>query len=171
VEFNGDFNERMPCYLVWSFGHCFPALDRFSWHFLGWGMEEYWKHDYCLKLDGEDFSRHGEEKIKELYLDHSRFVFPCGKSWYNFELNGGDFLFGRCRALVKLSIHKAIHIWEDTDEYGWPEFIDEPISQKMIIKMVRDMPLLRWLCSDLTDKNVATLREERPDLTYVNKNI
>jgi hypothetical protein len=54
VEFTGDFNE-MPCHLVWFFGHCFPALDRFSWHFLGWGVEEYWKHDYLLKLDGEDF--------------------------------------------------------------------------------------------------------------------
>jgi hypothetical protein len=70
VEFNRDFNE-MPCHLVWSFGHCFPALDRFSWHFSVWGVEEYWKHDYLLKLDGEDFSLHGEEKIKELYLDHS----------------------------------------------------------------------------------------------------
>jgi hypothetical protein len=29
--------------------------------------------------------------------------------------NGGDFLFGRCR-------QKAVHIWEDTDEYGWPDY-------------------------------------------------
>jgi hypothetical protein len=41
-------------------------------------------------------------------------------------------LFGRCRALVKLSIQKAVHIWEGTDEYGWPEYIDEPNRQKMI---------------------------------------
>jgi hypothetical protein len=59
-----------------------------------------------------------------------------------------DFLFSKCRALVYLSIHKAIHIWEDTDEYGRPEYINEPICQRMIIKMVRNMPLLRWLCSD-----------------------
>jgi hypothetical protein len=69
-----------------------------------------------------------------------------------------------------LSILGAVHILEDTDEYGWPEYIDEPISQKMIIKMVRNMPLLRWLCSDLTDENVATLRQERPNLTFRNKN-
>jgi hypothetical protein len=169
VEFNGDFNEY-PSHLVWSFGHCFAALDRFSWHYSGWGVEEYWKHDYLLTLDGNNFSIQGEEKIKELYLDHSRFVFPRGKSWYDFESNGGDFLFGECKGLVKLSILGAVHILEDTDEYGWPEYIDEPISQKMIIKMVRNMPLLRWLCSDLTDENVATLRQERPNLTFRNKN-
>jgi hypothetical protein len=119
VEFNGDYNE-MPCHLVWSVGHCFPALKRFSWHYLGWGVEGYSNYDNLLKLDGEEFSVHGHEKIKELYLDHSRFVFSRGKSWYNFESNGGDFLFSRCRALIKLSIHKDIYIWEDTDEYGWP---------------------------------------------------
>jgi hypothetical protein len=67
VEFNGDFNE-MPCHLVWSVGHCFPALDRFSLHYLGWGVEGCSKYNYLLKLDGEDFSVHGDEKIKELYL-------------------------------------------------------------------------------------------------------
>jgi hypothetical protein len=46
-------------------------LDWLSGHFSGWGVEEYWKHDYLLKLDGKELSLHGEEKIKELYLDHS----------------------------------------------------------------------------------------------------
>jgi hypothetical protein len=61
VEFNGDFNE-MPCHLVWSVGHCFPALDRFSWYFSGWGVEGYSKYDDLLKLDSKDFSVHGDEK-------------------------------------------------------------------------------------------------------------
>jgi hypothetical protein len=169
VEFNGDYNE-MPCHLVWSLGRCFPALERVSWHYSGWGVEGYSNYDYLLKLDGEEFSVHGDEKIKELYLDHSRFVFPRGKSWYDFEANGTDFLFSKCRALVYLSIRKAVHIWEDTDEYGHPEYIDEPICQRMIIKMVRNMPLLRWLCSDLTAANAAALSEERPDVTFVSRN-
>ena len=46
----------------------------------------------------------------------------------------------------------------------------EPICQSMIIKMVRNMLLLRWLCSDVTAANAAALSEERPDVTFVNRN-
>jgi hypothetical protein len=72
-----------------------------------------------------------------------------------------------------LSILGGVYIAEAYDEHRWDvpgEWIDKLISQKMIIKMVRNMSLLHWLCSDLTDENVATLSEERPDLTFVNKN-
>jgi hypothetical protein len=159
VEFNGDF-IKYPGHLVWSFGHCFPAMDR------GGAIME---TRLSLTLDGKDFSHHGEEKIKELYLDYSQFVFPHGKSWYNFELNGRDFLFSECKGLIKLSILVVVHIFKDTAEYGWPEWIDKLISQKVIIKMVKNMPLLCWLCSDLKDENVATLHQERPNLTFMNK--
>jgi membrane-bound inhibitor of C-type lysozyme len=40
----------------------------------------------------------------------------------------------------------------------------------MIIKMVRNMLLLRWLCSDVTAANAAALSEERPDVTFVSRN-
>jgi len=46
----------------------------------------------------------------------------------------------------------------------------EPICQTMIIKMVRNMLLLRWLCSDVTAANAAALSEERPDVTFVSRN-
>lgn len=38
---------------------------------------------------------------------------------------------------------------------------------EMLIKMVRLHPTLRWLRSDLTEENVAMLKQERPDQTFL----
>jgi hypothetical protein len=37
----------------------------------------------------------------------------------------------------------------------------------MLIKMVRLHPTLRWLRSDLSEENVAMLKQERPEITFV----
>jgi hypothetical protein len=42
----------------------------------------------------------------------------------------------------------------------------EMISQKAIMKFVWFTPMLQWLGSDLTDENVATTCQERPNITF-----
>ena len=42
-----------------------------------------------------------------------------------------------------------------------------PVSQEMLIKMVRNNLTLQWLRSDLSAENVAMLQQERPDVTFV----
>jgi hypothetical protein len=44
---------------------------------------------------------------------------------------------------------------------GWIE-----LPQEALIKFVRHTPKLRWFCSDLTQDNVAVLKEERPDVEF-----
>lgn len=42
-----------------------------------------------------------------------------------------------------------------------------PLKQSTLIKFVRNTPTLTWLRSDLTDENIAMLRKERPEVTFV----
>jgi hypothetical protein len=45
-----------------------------------------------------------------------------------------------------------------------------PVTQKIIMKMVRLYPTLKWLQSDLTAENVAIMpKQERPGITFVTK--
>jgi hypothetical protein len=37
----------------------------------------------------------------------------------------------------------------------------------VLIRFVRNAPNLRWFRSDLTPENVAMLKAERPDVTFV----
>jgi hypothetical protein len=41
------------------------------------------------------------------------------------------------------------------------------LCQEVLIRFVRDAPNLRWFRSDLTPENVAMLKAERPDVTFV----
>jgi hypothetical protein len=56
---------------------------------------------------------------------------------------------------------------EDEDGYPYDDWIDVPITQGMLMKMVQLSPTLRWLRSNLTNENVEILRRERPDVTFV----
>jgi hypothetical protein len=40
----------------------------------------------------------------------------------------------------------------------------QPVSQELLIKMVRRYPALRWLRRDLTQGNIAMHQQERPDI-------
>mmetsp|Transcript_10757 Transcript_10757/g.19491 ORF Transcript_10757/g.19491 Transcript_10757/m.19491 type:complete len:97 (+) Transcript_10757:447-737(+) len=42
-----------------------------------------------------------------------------------------------------------------------------PVSQEMLIKMVRNHQTLQWFRSDLSAANVAMLQQERPEITFV----
>jgi hypothetical protein len=41
------------------------------------------------------------------------------------------------------------------------------LCQEVLIRFVRNAPNLRWFRSDLTPENVAMLKAERPDVTFV----
>jgi hypothetical protein len=42
------------------------------------------------------------------------------------------------------------------------------LPQEVLIKFVRHTPKLRWFCSDLTQENIAILKEERPEVEFCN---
>lgn len=43
----------------------------------------------------------------------------------------------------------------------------QPVSQAVLMNIVRHHRSLRWLRSDLTSENVAILQQERPLVTFV----
>lgn len=64
-----------------------------------------------------------------------------------------------CQHLERLSIKRT--------SYGTEELGFEPVTQGMLIKMVRHHATLRWLRSDLSKENVAMLKRERPEISFV----
>jgi hypothetical protein len=42
------------------------------------------------------------------------------------------------------------------------------LPQEALIKFVRHTPKLRWFCSDLTQENIAILKEEHPEVEFCN---
>jgi hypothetical protein len=42
------------------------------------------------------------------------------------------------------------------------------LPQEALLKFVRHTPKLRWFCSDLTEDNIASLKEERPEVEFCN---
>ena len=67
-----------------------------------------------------------------------------------------------CTGLTRLSIKNAT--WCPEGDNPTEIF---PVSQEMLIKMVRNNPTLQWLRSDLSAENVAMLQQERPNVTFV----
>lgn len=105
--------------------------------------------------------------LTELHLDDCRFrmynahaghfsdmVEEEHRDWYMF------FFYSR---VERLSIKNATwHCMEQPTEH-WP------VPQEMLIKMVRRHPTLRWLRSDLTSDNIAMLKQERTEITFVSE--
>ena len=106
----------------------------------------------------------------ELCIDDSRLELnflvdqdPCSLD----EENLLNLLFRRCRSLERLSIRNVTWAYPMC-----PTDIDDqagPLSQEMLIKMVRRHPTLRWLRSDLSEENIAMLQRERPEITFVSE--
>jgi hypothetical protein len=116
---------------------------------------------YCLCIDGCEV--HGTAaRIAEIYVDSARFItWPTQKQRLEQEPTDGSqslYMFMHCKDLERLSIKNAIISCGE---------VEQPLSQKMIIKFVRHTLTLRWLRSDLTEENVAMLQQERPDITFV----
>ena len=113
-----------------------------------------------LAYDGEPL----ETPVAELVLDdsvlHTPFLYP--EELFSVHGGGHFFMFQHCQGLERLSIKNATwsgHVNRDR----------RAVTQGMLIKMVRLHPTLRWLRSDLTEENIAMLRQERPDITFVSE--
>jgi hypothetical protein len=126
-------------------------------------------------MDGLNFQYSGT--LRQLNLDMTRFNLPDNSQpWerdlvYKTEYCREHYWFSKVNSLVYLSIKSAWYTVEveeeDEDGYLYNDWIDVPISQGMLIKMVQLTPMLRWLRSDLTDENVDILHQERLDVTFV----
>lgn len=134
--------------------HC-PKISRITWNYS-------WE---SICLTGKGLGRC--HNLTELYLDDS-----CFLSFYeNYTrvVYGSSrrapsryHLFSLCSNLKRLSILNA----SLKSRFGYDREV-YPVSQKMLIKMVRNHLNLRWLRSDLSPRNVAMLKRERPDITFV----
>jgi hypothetical protein len=111
---------------------------------------------------------HDRDKLERRYLEENEL--------YQDE---NRYLFRKCRRLERVSImylgrtyldnKDDPHLFGD-DEDNAEEWIIKAFSHKAIMKFVRFTPTLSWLQSNLTCENVATLRQERPNITFVREN-
>lgn len=79
-----------------------------------------------------------------------------------------NYLFMWCnkKGLECVSIKNAT--WRDSDDTRrFRRGGSGVLPQEVLIKFVRKTPSLRWFRSDLTAANVAMLKEERPEITFV----
>jgi len=117
---------------------------------------------FFLHVDGSNF--HFANNIMDLSVDSfaTYFVQEEVEKFTAEPVEGeaNKYLWMKCPRLERLSMmgatYKEVGHWQT-----------RPISQEMLIKMVRHHPTLRWLRSDLTAENVAMLKEERPHITFV----
>ena len=103
--------------------------------------------------------------LTELYLDDSRIVSP-NEAMFNANMTDQvNYLWRHCPRLERLSMKNATYL-----PHSYPYQQDpQPLSQDMLIKLVRFHPTLRWLRCDLTNENIAMLKEERPQVTVINE--
>jgi hypothetical protein len=56
----------------------------------------------------------------------------------------------------------------DYIEYDYVNDNWKALPEEALVKFVRHTPKLRWFCSDLTQENIAILKEERPEVEFCN---
>lgn len=71
------------------------------------------------------------------------------------------FILSNLVCLKSLSIKKNVTLLCHDGRYR------KLLPQELIVKFVHRCLTLRWLCSDLSNENVAMLRQELPDVTFV----
>jgi hypothetical protein len=54
------------------------------------------------------------------------------------------------------------------DYYTFDDRSWKVLPQEVLMKFARHTPKLRWFCSDLTEENIASLKEERPEVEFCN---
>jgi hypothetical protein len=82
-------------------------------------------------------------------------------SYYN---NGADWvLLQEYPNLERVTLKHADYreCYEGNDDW-------KKVPQEALMKFVRYTPKLRWFCSDLTQENIAVLKEERPEVEFCN---
>lgn len=118
--------------------------------------------DKCLYARGHGLKN--ARNLTELILDGSLLVLSARETIRHYEpaaRNAGEvntFLFCMLVNLERVSIKNAT--------CGRRSY-HRPISELMLIKMARNHPNLRWLRSDLSKENVAMLKSQLPEITFV----
>ena len=128
-----------------------PSLQKFIWN----GSHR------AVSLEFIDCNR-----ITQLHIDDSLLcsILDAAATPRAFS-NGRRCMLSGLTNIVSLSIKNATWCeWEDR-RGDFPRAF--PVTQEMFIKMVRLHPTLRWLRSDLTEENIAMLKSERPEITFV----
>ena len=111
-------------------------------------------------------------EMHELNLDDSMFHIRGpfleerteGRDYEEEPTNGAAvnfFMLMDCQHVERLSIKGT--------SYGMEDMGFQPVTQAMLIKMVRHHATLQWLRSDLSEENVVMLKRERPEITFVSK--
>ena len=158
---NGVSFDRNGSYLLQVY-RSLPKLVRVTWN------------GGLIHPEGSDFG----SRVTELLLNGCRCIYPIhapGLSRldalnilrvtslrFSSEPMSGYFVLMHCNNLERLSIKGAT--WSI---FCRDQIVSEPISQEMLMKMVRHLSNLVWLQSDLTEENVDILKRERPEITFV----
>lgn len=160
-------SSTSPYFVCGCFCTTCPNLSRLSWN----GCKN-------LSIDGQPF--HNARHLKELYLDDCRLFFSNGRydlsslsltqwrvMWMRVATS--DMMFCLCPGLERLSIKNTTYQVVDSSQRFYRQYVlqEMPVSQKMLIKLVRFHLTLRWLRSDLSAKSAAALQQERPEITFV----
>lgn len=110
----------------------------------------------AFSLDGGDLSQ--ATHLTSFFADGLMFV---QEHHYYPETKQREFyMFMKCSRLERLSILGATVTVNNYHNH-------HPLPQEHLVRMVRRHPNLRWLRSDLTAENVAMLKEERPEITFL----
>lgn len=142
------FNSRT---LLRAIARYCPKLQRFTWK------------DCQTPFAPNGYAFASFEHLTELCLDGAQFDVAI-------EIVAGDdddtaddwepYLLSFCQHLERVSIQNC----------SWNEWYGiTPMSNEIVCKMVRHHEPLRWLRSDLSVEDVAILREDRPDITFVSE--
>jgi hypothetical protein len=121
----------------------------------------------CNGMKGLGLDFMGCSQITELHLDDSQLFSTLDAHMTRRAYSDGRrYMFRGLTNIVSLSIRNVTFCewWLRERHESTRAF---PITQKMIIKMVRLHPTLRWLRSDLTEASIAKLQQERPEITFL----
>mmetsp|Transcript_29500 Transcript_29500/g.53363 ORF Transcript_29500/g.53363 Transcript_29500/m.53363 type:complete len:131 (-) Transcript_29500:49-441(-) len=69
------------------------------------------------------------------------------------------FLLSWCIRLERLSMNDNITWSVDGEKHA--------VTKETFLKMIRGLPTLRWIKSDLTKESIAFLQQEHPDITFL----
>jgi hypothetical protein len=143
-------------YGIKNFSGACKNLQRFCWN----GSQRE------VKLNGSTFNESRTSTLTELYLDDTEFR-ACSRMWLEdaYSGQGADiFMLKDCPYLERLSIKNARYYnrWSSPAQRG-------PVTQGMLIKVVRHLANLQWFRSDLSEENIVMLQQERPSITFVSE--
>lgn len=153
VEFHSTelLTSSAMCEIFW---HC-PFLSRMTLNasdivLAGFGKSSCGKE--CISIS-----------LTDLCVDHC--ILHGGKYGENYWSSethvGNDWMWKNCLLLERISMKNTL--WRPRNS------VARPLPQQMIMKFVRHASQLRWLRSDLTAENIAILKQERPEVTFVSE--